>query len=135
MNSNDYTTSRGKKFLNAHAHSIVKKKKIRDLVALQKRYMTELGQFLGHLKSIDDGTGTLLDHTIVLFGSGMGNASSHSNRNLPVLVAGGGFRHGESLKYEPGKIPLCNLYVTLLQKLGVETDSFGNATGTLTGFA
>ena len=71
----------------------------------------------------------------MFFGSGMGNASSHSNRNLPVLVAGGGFRHGTSLKYEPGKIPLCNLYVTMLQKLGIETDSFGNATGTLTGFA
>ena len=82
-----------------------------------------------------DGKATLLENTMVFFGSGMGNASSHSNRNLPVLVAGGGFQHGRSLKYEPGKTPLCNLYVTMLQRLGIETGSFGNGTSTLTGFA
>ena len=65
----------------------------------------------------------------------MGNASSHSNRNLPVLVAGGGFRQGRSLKFTESKTPLCNLYVSMLQQLGIETDSFSNATGTLTGFA
>ena len=109
--------------------------KIAQLKLIEIEYSRALARFLDRLAETRDGQTTLLENTTVFFGSGMGNASSHSNRNLPVLVAGGGFRHGKSLKYEPGKIPLCNLYVTMLQKLGVETDSFGNATGTLTGFA
>ena len=74
----------------------------------------------------------MLDHTVVLFGSGMGYGGTHSNRNLPIMVAGGGFKHrghvdcavnGESM-------PLCNLYVTLLQRFGIERDSFNTSTGT-----
>jgi hypothetical protein len=68
----------------------------------------------------------------------MGNASSHSNRDLPLLVAGGGFRHGEHRIYEPRpglQTPACNLYLTLLQRFGLEVDRFGTSTGTLAGFA
>ena len=110
--------------------------KIAQLKKIEVYYTQELARFLNRLKSIREGDGTLLDHTIVLFGSGMGNASSHSNRNLPTLVAGGGFQHGRSLKFERprnGHNPLCKLFVSLLQQLKIETDSFGPAKGTLTG--
>ena len=109
--------------------------KISQLKLIEIEYSRALARFIDRLAETRDGKDTLLENTTVFFGSGMGNASSHSNRNLPVLVAGGGFQHGRSLKYEQGKTPLCNLYVTMLQRLGIETGSFGNATGTLTGFA
>ena len=73
---------------------------------------------------------------MALFGSGMGNANSHTNNDLPVILAGGGFKHGELKQYpseSSKRVPLCNLYVSLLQRFGVETDSFGTSTGTLRG--
>ena len=76
----------------------------------------------------------LLDRTMVFFSSNLGNASSHSSKNLPVLLAGGGFRHGQHLAFDPtDPPPLCNLYVSMLQRLGIEADQFGSSTGTLTG--
>jgi len=67
-----------------------------------------------------------------LFGSGLGNGSSHSNKNLPVLVAGGGLNHtGEDLIFEPGAVPLSNVFVTMLQGLGIEQDRFAASTGNI----
>jgi len=68
----------------------------------------------------------LLDRTSVFPGSNPGDASSHSTNYLPVFLAGGGFKHGQ---------PLCNLYVSMLQRLGLETDHFGTSNGTLPGLA
>ena len=75
----------------------------------------------------------LLDSTSVLFGSNLGNASSHEAKHLPILVAGGGFSHGEHRAYGSGEedAPLSNLFVTLLRRMGVETDSFAQSTGAL----
>ncbi|WP_419188519.1 hypothetical protein [Stieleria bergensis] len=76
----------------------------------------------------------MLESTIVLFGSGMGNASAHSSRDVPVLVAGGGLRHGNhhSFPKDAGKeTPLSDLYVTLLKQLGIETDRFSSSSGDL----
>ena len=89
-------------------------------------------RFLEKLKSIPDGEGSLLDHTSVLFGSGMSNANSHSNSNLPVILAGGGFEHGEfkDVPMDHHKVPLCNLYLSVLNRFGVERESFGTSTGT-----
>jgi len=71
---------------------------------------------------------------MVSFGSNLGNASDHGTRNLPVLLAAGGFKHGQHLAFDPSTPPpLCNLYVSMLQRLGVETDTFDSSTGTLTG--
>ena len=73
---------------------------------------------------------SLLDDTIVLLGTGMGDASRHSNANLPTLVAGGGFKHGSHLALGSSKseAPLLgDLYITLMQRLGIEVDSFSNA--------
>lgn len=111
---------------------------IDGLLVLEEYQMKHFGRFLAKLKSIPDGGGTLLDHTMVLFGSGMANANAHTNLNLPVILAGGGFRHGE-YKALPekglGRVPLCNLYLRLLQRFGVETDRFGTSTGTFADLA
>ena len=77
--------------------------------------------------------GSMLDHTIVLFGSGMGYGGTHSNRNLPILVAGGGFKHRghiEGADSSGNSMPLCNLFVTLMQRFGIERDKFNTSTGT-----
>jgi len=109
--------------------------KLEQLRRIESRLMAELDHFLGKLAAVQDGAGrSLLDSTVVLFGSGMGNASSHSNRNLPVLVAGGRLQHGRHLFFEKQgrkQTPLCNLYVTLLQHLGLEIDRFGTSDGNL----
>ncbi len=105
--------------------------KIDQLKRVELEYIKELARFMHTLASIPEGNGSLLDHTLIYFGSGMGNASSHSNRNLPVLLAGGNMKHGNSLKYEPDSKPLCNLYVSMLQWLGVETDSFAGSRGNM----
>lgn len=89
--------------------------------------------FLGKLKETKEEGESLLDRTIVLFGSNLGNASSHSVKNLPALLAGGGFRHGQHLAFNPDEPPpLSNLYVSMLQRLGLEADRFGSSPGTLT---
>ena len=92
-------------------------------------------RFLDRLKVTRDAEGrSLLDSTVVMFGSGMGNASSHSSRNLPIMLAGGGFKSGQHHRFErhgrDGR-PLCDLYVSILQQLGVETDRFSASTGNL----
>ena len=69
---------------------------------------------------------------MVLFGSNLGNANSHDWRNLPMMLAGGGLKHGRHIAGDPkANTPMSNLFVTLLQNLGVQTDSFGTSTGTL----
>ncbi len=108
---------------------------LRQLTIIELYYTRQLARFLDRLKATPDADGRpLLDSTVVLFGSGMGNASSHSSRNLPVLLAGGGFRTGQHHRFErngrDGR-PLCDLYVSILQKLGVETDRFSTSRGNL----
>jgi len=76
----------------------------------------------------------LLDQTQVLYGSCLGNANSHSNQNLPVLLAGGGFKHGKHLAFDAtNNTPLANLFVSMLQRTGIETDKFASGTGPLRG--
>ena len=71
---------------------------------------------------------------VIALGSNLGNASSHSNENLPIIIAGGGFRHGQHLAFSLAKnTPLPNLFTTILQRLGLETELFTSSTGTLTG--
>ena len=108
------------------------------LVQIEKYQVEQFARFLDKLAGLSEpnGPGSLLDHTMVLFGSGMGNANSHTNSDLPVILAGGGFQHGQMKQYpsESNKrVPLCNLYVSMLQRFGVETEFFGTSTGTLRG--
>jgi hypothetical protein len=88
-------------------------------------------EFLQKLKATPDGDGSLLDHTVYLYGSGMGNPSLHDHENLPILVAGGtssGMKGGRHIKYEK-PMPLANLHLTLLDRVGVQLDSFGDSNG------
>ena len=90
--------------------------------------MSLFAYFLGKLKSIPDGDGSLLDHTLYLFGSGMGNPDAHDHANLPIVVAGGRIKGGQHIEYkEP--TPLANLHLTLLDKVGVRLDSFADSRG------
>ncbi len=113
--------------------------KLRQLEIIELFYSRQFARFLESLKSLQAGPdASLLDKTMVLFGSGMGNASSHSNRDLPLLLAGGGFRHGEHKDYPKTngrQTPACNLFISMLQRFGMETDQFGTGTGTLDGLA
>lgn len=105
---------------------------IADLIKLEKYQFEHFGKFISHLSKIHDGERSLLDSTTVLFGSGMGDANTHKNSDLPIVLAGGGYRHGEfrQLPREGiNKVPLCNLFVDIAQRMGIETDSFGNSTG------
>ena len=108
---------------------------LRQLTIIELYYTRQLARFLDRMKETKDADGRpLLDSTVVLFGSGMGNASSHSSRSLPILLAGGGFKTGEHHQFErngrDGR-PLCDLFVSVLQQLGVETDQFSTSKGNL----
>ena len=109
--------------------------KASQIQIIDRYYLTQLASFVDRLKRMKDRDGRpLLDSTVVLFGSGMGNASSHSSRDVPVLVAGGGLKHGRHHSFpKDGNdgTPLSNLYVTLLRQFGVKTDQFASSGGDL----
>jgi len=110
---------------------------IDELSIIEKFHVEQYSRFLSKLKEVKEPNGkTLLDNTMALLGSGMSNANSHSNRDLPILLAGGGFKHGQHLHFaRNGKqsTPLCNLYLSMLQNFGLEIDTFNTASGTLSG--
>lgn len=117
--------------LSHHGNDPEKMDQLRIVEELQ---LQEINLFLNGLEDVKEKSGTLLDNTTVMFGSNMGSANRHSNDNLPVFVAGGGYRHGQHLAFDKdNNYPLTNLYVTMLQRLGMEADSFSSSTGTLTG--
>jgi hypothetical protein len=121
---------------HALSHHGQEQENIKGLLKVEKYQIEQFARFLAKLKSLEDGDGKLLDHTMVLFGSGMGNANAHTNSNLPIILAGGGFKHGEHRAYPTtgtGRVPLSNLYLSLLQRFGVETNRFALSTGTLRG--
>ena len=108
--------------------------KIAQLKTLELEKMKTLREFLRKLKETKEEGDTLLDRTMVFFSSNLGNAAGHTVHNLPVLLAGGGFKHGQHLTFdEKNGPPLCNLFVTMLQRMGIEVDRFGSSKGTLTG--
>jgi hypothetical protein len=105
-----------------------------ELRAKEEGQFEVLGAFLRGLHDTRDGTASLLDQTVVLYGTCMGSANAHSNVNLPVLLAGGGFRHGQHLAFDTqNNYPLANLFVSVLQRLGIETRAFSSGRGTCRG--
>jgi hypothetical protein len=109
-------------------------KKIEQLRTIEIEKMKTVRELLEKLKKTEEQGESLLDRTMVFFSSNLGNASNHSSKNLPVLFAGGGFQHGRHLAFDPqNSPPLCNLYVSMLQRLQIESDKFGSSTGTLSG--
>jgi len=109
-------------------------KKIEKLALIELEEMKLFAEFLGRLDEVKEGEHTLLDQTAILSGSNLGNASSHNNTNLPVIAAGGRFEHGQHLAFEQEKAPpLCNLFVSYLQHLGIEAGTFSTGTGKMAG--
>jgi hypothetical protein len=108
--------------------------KITQLKSIELEKMQTVRELLEKLKNTKEQGESLLDRTMVFFSSNLGDASNHSTKNLPVLFAGGGFKHGQHLAFDPDSPPpLCNLFVSMLQRLGIEAEKFGSSTGTLTG--
>ena len=107
---------------------------VADLRSKEEGQFEALGGFLRALDESPEEGQTLLDRTMVLYGTCMGSANSHANVNLPVLLAGGGFRHGQHLAFDPlNNYPLTNLFVTMLRRLGIEADEFSTGRGTFRG--
>jgi len=105
--------------------------KIAMIAKINAFHVSLFAQFLEKLKATPEGDGTLLDHTVYLYGSGMGNPSVHDHENLPIVVAGGaasGLRGGRHITFKDGT-PLANLHLTLLDRVGVRLDAFGDSNG------
>jgi hypothetical protein len=105
--------------------------KIARMAKINQFHVSLFAEFLGKLKGTPEGDGTLLDHSLFLYGSGIGNPNIHDHTNLPILVAGGasvGMKGGRHIKYAK-PIPLANLHLTLLDKAGVQLDKFADSTG------
>ena len=108
--------------------------KLDQLKLIEEAQFKELAGLLDGLSQSDAVSGSLLDHTSVIYGTSLGNGNSHANKNLPVLIAGGGFRHAQHLALGgTHDYPLPNLFVSVLQRLGIETDTFATSTGTMRG--
>jgi hypothetical protein len=107
--------------------------KIARMAKINQFHVSLFAEFLGKLKSTPEGNGSLLDHCLYLYGSGMGNPNVHDHTNLPILLVGGaagGLKGGRHIKFEK-PTPLANLHLTLLDKVGVRVDSFADSQGTI----
>ena len=114
------------------SHHGQKEEKVKQLEAADRQHMALLRKLIDNLAAKPEGDQRLLDRTMVLYGSNLGDANIHDNTNLPILLAGGGLQHGQHLAFKrDNNKPLCNLFVTMLQNMGIETDSFGSNAGTL----
>ena len=108
--------------------------KLSQLKAIDEWHMKLLANLFSELRAVREGGETLLDRTMILYGSNLGNANTHVTTNLPTIFAGGGFKHGQHLGFDRERnYPLPNLFVSMLQRFGLEVDRFASATGTMRG--
>ncbi len=115
------------------SHHGQKEEKVQQLEAADRQHMALLRQLVGNLAVRREGEQRLLDRTMVLYGSNLGDANIHDNTNLPIFLAGGGLPHGQHLAFKrDNNKPLCNLFVTMLQNLGIESEAFASSSGALT---
>ena len=116
--------------LSHHGQS---KEKLAELAKVDLQQMRHLRELFAALAATPAADGArLLDQTMVLYGSNLGDANVHNCTNLPLLLAGGGFKHGQHLAFDTlHNKPLCNLFVSMLQKMEVEAEAFGSSTGTV----
>ena len=116
------------------SHHGMSEAKLAQLRVIDSWHMRLLADLFKALKGVQEGGETLLDRTIILYGSNLGDANAHSTTNMPVLCAGGGFKHaGHAVFDRKQNYPLPNLFVSMLQRLGLETDKFASSTGTMSG--
>jgi hypothetical protein len=116
------------------SHHANQRERIAELSRIQRYHMERFADFLKRLASTREGDGTILDHSLFLYGSNMGNSNAHDNYPLPeVLIGGANGKHvgGKNIAL-PERTPLANLHLTILDKLGIPQKSFGNSTGILT---
>jgi hypothetical protein len=108
--------------------------KLAQLKVLDEWHMKLLAKLFSELKAVKEDGESLLDRTMILYGSNLGDANAHSTTNLPTLFAGGGFRHGQHLGFDREQnYPLPNLFVSMLQRMGFEEERFASATGAMRG--
>lgn len=108
--------------------------KLAQLRTIDQWHMKLLAGLFGELKSVREADAPLLDRAMILYGSNLGDANAHSTTNLPILFAGGGFKHGQHLAFDSQQnYPLPNLFVSMLQRMGMEESSFASSTGTMRG--
>ena len=125
----DRNTTDGYHNLSHHGQDA---EKVRQLEDADRQQMALLRKLLKNLADKPDQDQRLLDHTLILYGSNMGDANTHDNTNLPILLAGGGFRHGQHVAFKRDlNKPLSNLFITMLQQMNLEVDAFGSSTGTI----
>jgi Protein of unknown function (DUF1552) len=106
--------------------------KIAELKKIEEVQFRCLARLLDGLNGINEGSRTLLDNTMLLYGSNLSNANAHDTTNLPIILAGGGFKHGQHLSFDKkNNQPLANVFVTMLQGMGIQTDMFSSSTGTM----
>ncbi len=104
--------------------------KLEQLALIEEAEIKVFGEFIEKMKQSRDGERTLLDHTAILYASNLGNSSSHDNNNLPIILAGGNFKHQGHLAYDTKNNQLLsNLYVRMLHHMNIEAKSFGASTG------
>jgi hypothetical protein len=116
------------------SHHGMADEKLTQLKVIDEWHMKLLAGLLGDLKAVREGEQTLLDRTMILYGSNLGDANAHSTTNLPTLFAGGGFRHGQHLAFDRERnYPLPNLFVSVLQRIGIPEGSFASGTSTMRG--
>jgi hypothetical protein len=107
--------------------------RIQDLIRVQTYHMEHFGRFVQKLADTPDGDGSILDHSLFLYGSNMGNSNQHDNYPLPEILVGGasGAHKGGKNVTPPERTPLANIHLTILDKLGIPQETFGNSTGIL----
>ena len=116
------------------SHHGKSEEKLAQLEALDRWQMKLLAGLYGALEAAPEGGESLLDRTMVLYGSNLGDANAHTCSNMPILLAGGGFKHGQHLAFDTERnYPLPNLFVSMMQRMGIEEDRFASSTGTMRG--
>lgn len=117
------------------SHHSNKAEKIEQYKRINRWHASQLAYLLDKMKAVKEGEGTLLDNSLLMFGSSMGDGNAHEPRNLPIILAGRAGGALESGRYlaSPKDTPLCNVYVSMLQKMGLGIDRFGDSTGPLAG--
>lgn len=127
--SDQQNTTDGYHNLSHHGQA---EEKLRQLEDVDRQQMLLLNTLISGLAGVHEQSDRLLDRTAILFGSNMGDSNTHDNTNLPILLAGGGFKHGQHLAFNrENNTALSNLFVSLLQKMEIEADQFGSSTSTL----
>jgi hypothetical protein len=126
-----HTTTDGYHSLSHHGKSAKKLAQLKDIDSMHMRLLAKL---MEDLKASKEDGAPLLDRTMILYGSNFGNANAHTTTNMPTLFMGGGFNHGQHLAFDTERnYPLPNLFVSMLQRMGIDADKFASSTGSMRG--